>query len=289
MTNTQPVEESALSLLHRVLQTEDESLLAEVRQRSAEILEQLDKVTEGEGQSESRLELSGVSSEWVAKVYAALSGVTDAEAQAIEDEATVKQMLEARTNWEASIGAAFAQALVPDWLPPDVLNLEAWFDRIPKAPPARVAQLQQTPAASAGGPVGQQLCVYGLTPLTVYRAIHSVYLLTDRLLDYEYLLPDQPILLGTPPASVATVSQRLDPVSVVTAIDEYADCSRDTSECLIRWMISLGQFHPCLFYGLEATPFGKEALLLRVSEQARSSNVYQRWSVLAARGAGANG
>src|SRR5690242_11412949 len=129
---TQPVAtQSVLDVLRRALQTEDESLLEQVRQNACEILRQLDTVTDDDRQTLA-LEPGSVSAEWVAKVYGILSGGTDADARTIEDETCVKEMLEARAGWEESIGAAFAEALLPGWLPENVLNIDAWFGALPK-------------------------------------------------------------------------------------------------------------------------------------------------------------
>ncbi|MGH2396451.1 MAG: GspE/PulE family protein [bacterium] len=274
----QKVIEPALSLLRRILLSSDRKLLDELRRRSTEILKELERLREEEHQALFELDGGQVSLEWLAEVYSALSSLATEEVHAIENDACVKQLLDARTEWEDAIGKAFAEALLPSWLPDNLRNVGAWFDTLDKVPPRRVQELRDTPAVKAGGPISNELCMFGITPLTVYQATQAVYLLVDRLGDYEHLKRGDPILLTTSTDPTEKALQQLDPASVVTEIAEYADCSREAAQCLLQWLIQLAQYHPQLFYQLEATPHGRDGLLLKVLLDAKS-NVYERWSV----------
>lgn len=258
------------TLLYRALTNPgNESLLAELRVRSDEIVDYLDT---------HDFVLPGTSAElvgelWIAEVYEAIaSGSTSAATLAPEQFA--RELFRASQDDLASIGVAFKETLLPD-LPTALVRFEDWFGKVPRATAEEHQNLLRQPDVMAAFPNSAELAVYGMTPSMFYFATEAVSGLLDRLIRSEMHEP-QFVLKANSPLEVRaegeTVQLRLeDEVEMVT------ECSPERAIAILTWLLRAAEYKPALFSGFEAE-LSNGRLRLRRSRE-KYANLYQRWSM----------
>lgn len=263
---------SAAELLKKVLSFPgNEELLQEVRLRAGEIL--------GLIESESQdliIEPQKEDGPWIAKVYEALS--PELEALPTPEQIKVEQALfeTEQNNW-AAIGKAFQQTLLPD-LPQELVRFGSYFANAPRASHAELEILSDEPDVKAAFPNSAELALFGLRPLTVFYASEAVGALLDRLLRYELIESSDLFLSGKQGDNYAPLISRRNPeISFPEEIRRVADCHIETCGLLLRWLLEVSEYKPCVIGGFEAEP-KCEGVFLKPAPQHFNS-LYERWAL----------
>lgn len=272
-THVNPIE-----LFKRAVQSEhDKALLEAVRQHAREIIEAF----ESEAQVDLELSIKDLDPGWMSEVYAALSTVDVQELT--EDAASVQALIVATEKSESSIGYALRDALMPA-LPTALTDFSRWFGMLDIVENAEKEDLMQTASVRAGSPYTEQLCIWGITPLTIFYATEAISMLVHRLFDYGVLDRSRPVLLFD--SGVTRMDEQfIRPEMAKREILDVAECSEATAKSLFAWLIEAGRYRPFIFKGLQTLP-DPSGLKLRCADQLYE-NVYQRWGLSAKKAAAA--
>ncbi|HEX8139943.1 MAG TPA: sigma-70 family RNA polymerase sigma factor [Pyrinomonadaceae bacterium] len=259
-------------LLERALRSPgDEGLLEQVREHADEVLSALEH-SEFMGLAED--EIQGIDRLWVAQVYEAM---TPARYEENENYEAVSLLLYANQEEEEAIGLAFRETLMAD-LPAELQDIDRWFQRAPLVDMEERRELIEEVSVQAGMPHSERLIPYGVTPLTVFYGTEAVSSLLSRLVHYEMLHRDVPVLLGM--ESVEAVGGDSNPLNLELVVDEIERVSEVVSECTARalygWSVQVARYKPFLFSGFQASPREAGVSLVRTDEVY--DNLYQRWA-----------
>jgi hypothetical protein len=265
----------AIGVFKKAVLSRDRSLLPQIRENAAEIISALDD----DSSNDFDLPLHEIDPEWLADVYASLSPGTEALG---EDAAAVRSLITATEQDERSVGCAFRYALMVQ-LPTTLTDFGSWFGKIPPIQDFDKQNFLLSPAVQAGSPYTEQLCTWGITPITIFYATEAIAMLVERLLDYEELARSRPILLVTAALQNEDL-QFIQPEMAIREIQEVAECPQLSAECLLTWSIEVGGYRPFLFDGINAKPHPL-GLELHWTDKRRQ-NLYQRWGLTRAIGAG---
>jgi len=268
-----------LQLLDRTLASPgNEKLLGELAKRSVEVLEALEKAPES-------FELEDVKTAkqdaaWLGRVYEALA--LPPEGGAEEDE-SVRAQLAAKADDEASVGAAFRDALLPG-LPPQLQALDEWLAKAgcARLPKESYEWLLATPAVQAGLGATEGPARYGVSPLTVLGATNAVSGLARRLARRGRLPEVGSFELEPRRGAYAEVDRpHLAYESLIEGIYEVSGGTREIAEVLYGWLLEVGAHRPLLFRDLEAEPTPDGALRVEMRRDDER-DLYQRWGAVGA-------
>lgn len=260
----------AQQLLAQVLKARgDSQLLQQLRDRSEEVLEALEKndcelVPEDESLS--------LDPEWLAEVYKALSG--DARLTP-EEQSFADALFFASEAEECSVGEAFSQVLWPA-LPDELHNLEIFFSNVPCVSQQRVEELRQQPSVKGGRPYAELLTDYGFTPMTIFHATEAVSSSIERLQDYGMIDDRAPV--GLFPTRIEAQGERRDILkveSLITEIRTSTDCGEVSARSLYTWLLRVAQYKPFLFDSFQAQLSGDGVVIQRTDDQFE--NLFVRW------------
>jgi DNA-directed RNA polymerase specialized sigma24 family protein len=244
----------------------DSALLDQVRARSEEILEFLER---------DDVSLESVShagdAEWTAQIYSALadSGLSD------EDRETIAALAAISDSEEEQIGAAWQQVLLPN-LPPDLADADEALVAIAPVREDEYRCLLETPAVRAALPDSEKLARRGLSPLTIFYATDAVGRLIERTMQHEGV--SGAIVIDV---DAADQTLRIEPPIVtreglLSEIRESADLMSDgLAEPILLWALAAARHVPYLLYGLKTTP--TETGLVARSTRRVFSSVIDRW------------
>lgn len=258
-------------LLERVLKSPgNEELLEQVRESADEVLAALEN-SEFLGLSEN--EIQEVDPLWVAQVYEALN---TASAHENEDSEAIKTFLYANQEEEISIGSAFSETLMAG-LPRELKEIDKWFQSAPQVDMEERRELMKDSSVLAGRPYTEKLIPYGVTPVTVFYTTEAVSSLLNRLVRYEMLHPEAPVLLGMNRVEVwGSDSNPLSLELVVDEIERVTERSEVTARALYGWSVKAAQYKHFLFRGFQASPREEGVSLIRTDEIY--DNLYERWA-----------
>jgi RNA polymerase sigma factor (sigma-70 family) len=242
----------------------DQELLKQIRAQANAILTYLERSEFSEELEQLTFESDP---EWVAEVYGAIAGE---EELSPEDRATLAELFKANTEQEILISSAFAEVLMSD-LPRDLHDIRNWFQALPPISEDERKDLYDHPAVQASRPYSDQLIVCGMTPLTIFYSTEAISTVVDRLMRYEVIPQPWAVIIGLED------NPRNQPTIVLHEIANVAECSQDTAQLLLPWLVRVAQFKPYLFGGFEARPISMGIHLVRTSEV--DSNLYKRWAV----------
>ena len=268
-----------LQLLDRTLASPgDEKLLAELARRSAEVLEALDAAPDTFALEAAKA--AAHDGAWLGRVYDALS--IPPEASAEEDE-SVRTLLAAKEDDEASVGRAFRDALLPG-LPSRLEELGKWLAEAncEPLPKASYEWLLGTPAVRAGLGATEGPARYGVTPLTVLGATNAVSALARRLARRKHLPRKERFALEPRRDAYKALDRpHLGYDGVVLEIAQVAGGTPAIADALYRWLLEVGAHRPLLFRELEAEPTRDGSLSLEPSKRDER-DLYRRWGAVAA-------
>jgi hypothetical protein len=251
----------------------DRQLLEELRNNVDEVLSAIE-TSDSFGLTDS--ELTKLNPLWVAEVYEALSG---RELDAIEDSSITEALFHATATDEASIGAAFSEVLLAD-LPERLQSIAPWIPSRSRLLPEEILELREEPSVEPGMRFSEELLEFGVTPMTVFYAIDSIWSLAERLIRYGYLdkrtvvilsddrimtkrsateTPEEKLLKSifgedTTPPPAPKENKRLTIETVIDEIGKVANCDAAVSRGLYMWSLRAAQYKPLLFNRFHATP-----------------------------------
>jgi hypothetical protein len=262
---------AAAELLRRTLYSPgNEELLSNLKASAKEVLAVIESadITLSTGTESDGL--------WIARVYEALAGATEAPPtpQQLEIEQALLEM--ERTDL-AAIGKAFVETLLPD-LPITLTRFSEFFANAPRVGAEEVALLSNEPDVRAAFPNSADLALFGIRPLSVFYASEAVANLFDRLLRYG-LIEESDLFLSSKESDnyAPLLAKRNLDVSIDREIADMTDCSVQTSAILLKWLIAVSEYKPFVFGGFEAELKRGGVLLKRYRKTF--ANLYERWAV----------
>src|ERR1035441_470346 len=262
---------AAAELLRRTLYSPgNEELLSNLKASAKEVLAVIESadITLSTGTEPDGL--------WIARVYEALAGATEAPPtpQQLEIEQALLEM--ERTDL-AAIGKAFVETLLPD-LPITLTRFSELFANAPRVGAEEVALLSNEPDVRAAFPNSADLALFGIRPLSVFYASEAVANLFDRLLRYG-LIEESDLFLSSKESDTYApfLAKRNLDVSIDREIAHMTDCSVQTSAILLKWLIAVSEYKPFVFGGFEAELKRGGVLLKRYPKTF--ANLYERWAV----------
>ena len=261
---------SAAELLRKVLSSPDnEELLQEVRVRSQEILALIESEDVAIG-PEKQNEL------WIARVYEALS--PEPEASLSAELTSMEEALFATEQHNlGAIGKAFKETLLPD-LPEELVRFGSYFANAVRISGEEVELLSKEPDVAAAFPNSTDLALFGLRPLTVFYASEAVGALLDRLLRYGMIESSDLFLSGRQGNNYAPLISRRNPeISFPEEIRLVVDCRIETCRLLLRWLLAVAEYKPCVIGGFEAEPKHNGVILKPAAHHFNS--LYERWAL----------
>lgn len=240
-------------------------LLAELRSRSREILDYLEE-DDDERSIEAVVDLSDISTEWVAAVFEALAPLE------LELEAGAESV--AHGEEDTHIGQAFRDVLMTT-LPPPIRSVERWLSHVKNLPEEDVNVLRERADVRAAEPYPKGLLAKGVTPLTIFQALEGVRLLVARALHHDVVAEGRPIQVDVIGGKLEAGPDPIRGETVVEEIAAAADCSVDVARGLSHWLIPLAWCCPFAFDRVEVhrTRVGME-----LSASPRSiEDLFVRW------------
>jgi hypothetical protein len=250
---------------------QDEALLSELQAHAAEVLSALES-----DESMKLPEVSEQNQDWVARVYEALS-LEPEVSMTPEQAASEKVLFETRKGNLEDIGKAFRETLLPD-LPMDLVRFSRFFSEAPRATSEEVSLLSRDPDVQAAVPNSIDLAIFGIRPLTIFHASEAVSALLDRLLRYELINTSDLVLSGQSEDYAQRIFRRVPDISIPAEIAKITLCHPKTARLLLKWLLRVAEYKPCVFGGFEAEP-KENGVILRPSSR-QIGNLFERWSVM---------
>jgi DNA-directed RNA polymerase specialized sigma24 family protein len=242
----------------------DMALLGEVRRRSEEILDFLER----EDVSIEPLS-EALDPEWTAQIYAALadSGLSS------DDRETIAALAELSDTEEERIGSAWQQVLLPN-LPPGVANLEEVLVSIAPVDEEEYKSLLSTPAVRAALPESERLAQRGLSPLTIFYTTDAVGGLLERTMRYE-CVSDTVVHFDAASRTLEVEPPLVTREALLAEIRESADLDVTAAEPLLFWALAAARHVPYLLHGLKTVP-NTTGFVAEATDRV-FDNVFDQW------------
>ncbi len=250
----------------------NQAALETVRLRAREILESLDATDGSEILPEA--EMRAVDGEWLGRVYEAL-GTGAMELVPPTEASSLEKLFAAQAEDARSVGRAFEGALYPS-LPPEFRQFEEAFLELQPLPPEAYEEVLSRLDVQ-GFPHAEAIAKFGITPLIILRATDSVAMLTERIIDRDFLKEDQPILLSVGDAEQKPGYQHLSYGMVADEVHRATRSSPVFAKSLLRWCVGVAQYVPLLFDEFEATSQNRFGIELRYTGRSEK-DLYRRWA-----------